>query len=600
MSNRQNILEFLRSKPRGDVEEYARANNIDPVGVSTDTLDQSVADVLNKKYNRWANQYGSGVIANNQDCRGDGECSGALSPRTRKFTKGANLGFNTKTTSPRRSIAARGAQSQNLGVKASQNLGVKASQNLGVKASQNLGGSKRRVTEKLNQTGMNRWANQYGSGVIPDAKDARGESAASIRWQQQMKDQGMGGGLSAAEAAVMARKARTLSPRRSQNLAGLSPRGQNVGQNSNAKKKGTRSNAKRNGTNVGNQNLGGQNLGGISPRRRTVTGQYQIVGGQNLGGQVNLTDVSGEINLLAQQIVGNISGGNMLQDLSQYTEAVRALAGTRLGNGSGVSAVQATKALDPYYVGATQNSNAKSPRTRANAKKNGNNGTGAKKGIYNLWANQYGSGFIANDQDCRGDGQCSGKGQNLGSPRSQNISGQNLGQNLGAQRGTRANNWLKAVKACTNATDLNGPECAVALDELYQGPFERKEGGEFRDAVLASAQTKLNASGQNLSLVMQDAGVNLGGSQNVGTGRAQNLGRTQNANGRKNGTNGGGQNLGVQRGARARQWLNQIKKCTDQTNLDAVGCAIALGDQQLLGKQNLGSPRAQNTNGQKR
>lgn len=700
-TNRQNILDFLRGKSREDLEEYALAHGINPAGLSTDQLDQAVTDEIHNKYAMFANKYAT-----------QGQNLGAMSPRTRKFTGGSTFGYNMGgVASPRRvglsqNVGSPRRMSGYLSANAKSGQNGTGSQNLGgasPRGSQNLGGSqsssKSRGNERFDQTGMNRWGNAYGSGVIPDAKDARGESPASLAWQERMRQQGMGKGLSAAEAAVVAKQSRSsqnlgrLSPRTSQNTGSargsqnvgrLSPRrtsqnvsgtrgaqnlgarasqnigtraAQNLGRQQNANGKGKNGYNGAQSQNVsGSQNLGASR-GGISPRVRTASGEFQIVGGsQNLGGsQVNFTDVTPEIDQLAQQIVQDISGGDMLQDLSQYTEAVRQLAGSRLSNGSGVSAVQATKALDPYYVGSTERgqSGSRSPRSRnANAKSK----KSTQGGMHKV-ANQYGLiKYIPNDQDCRGDGECSGatsqnlgRAQNLG--RSQNISRQNLGQqnangkgkggyngsqsqNVGG-RGLINNNWLSAVKACTDATDLNGPECAVVLDQYYHGKFERKESGQFRDAVLARAQAKLDASGQDIEQVMADQGIDLNAISTAKGG--QNLGGAQNANG-YNGT--GGQNLGASqgspRGARARQWLAKIKQCTDATNLNGPECAVALNDQyqatyesepsgqfrsavasraqsklggQKLediisqnlgsGSQNIGSPRAQNTNGRK-
>ena len=349
--------------------------------------------------NRWANQYGSGYINDNADCRGDGTC-----PLSGGNGSGQSNAYNN--------AGAGGYRNHRFGNSNGRNNGN-------------------------NNGGLNRWGNQYGSGYINDAKDSRGESPRARRWQQAMRNAGMGQGVNAASAAARASQ------------------GYNTGANA------------------------GQSNG----RYSNSNARY------------------------------NNSNGRYSNSNARYN-----------------------------------NSNARSPRYNNSNAYNGGANTGfANTGFSNVGANTGANNGGANTRFNNNGGANTGFNNGGASPRSRSQS----------QGGQGAERWRSLLEECGNETDLNGVECAVYLDDLYEGPFERPNSGQFRDAVLESAQSKLAAAGQDnwvpASLQGANAGSNFAGSNARGSrnNAGVNSAATRNNAGANIARNNAGANAGSKAGANA-------------------------------------------------
>ncbi len=111
-------------------------------------------------------------------------------------------------------------------------------------------------------------------------------------------------------------------------------------------------------------------------------------------------------------------------------------------------------------------------------------------GKMDRWANQYGSGEIPKDEDCRGKPGCYHAATGKIAYRSKSYDQANARDEDDGET-----NWLELIKECTEKTDLNAVECAVEL-----GHDKRHRHSKYRPEVLASAEKKLG--GKSIQEVM--------------------------------------------------------------------------------------------------
>jgi hypothetical protein len=160
----EGILNYLNLFSAEDLARYGRQLGLNG---SRNVVDQ-IADLLYRqgyevavvkndlgKLNRWSNQYGSGYVPDALDARGDGHSLiGANNRRTNSVSQ-------PLIKSPRGSTMALGSWVDRASVNGQSNVNFK-------------------LPEVFDQTGYNRWANQYGSGYVHDALDKRGENVRSL------------------------------------------------------------------------------------------------------------------------------------------------------------------------------------------------------------------------------------------------------------------------------------------------------------------------------------------------------------------------------------------------------------------------------------